>query len=120
MRFDILTLFPDLFPPFYKEGVLGRAVKKRLVDIRLTDIRSFARGSHKMTDDRPYGGGNGMVMKPGPICRALKSIERVDGRSSVILLTPQGRPFDQSGCRSAITIPCLIQHLYSGGGNHAR
>ena len=96
MRFDILTLFPDLFPPFLKEGVLGRAVKKGMVDIRLTDIRSFARGPHKVTDDRPYGGGNGMVMKPGPIYRALKSIERISGRSLVILLTPQGRTFDQS------------------------
>ena len=67
MRFDILTLFPKLFTPFLNEGVLGRAVKNGLIDIGLTDIRSFARGAHKVTDDRPYGGGNGMVMKPGPI-----------------------------------------------------
>ncbi|MEE9612638.1 MAG: tRNA (guanosine(37)-N1)-methyltransferase TrmD [Desulfatiglandales bacterium] len=96
MRFDILTLFPDLFSPYLEEGILGRAVKKELVDVRLINIRSFARGSHKVTDDRPYGGGSGMVMKPGPICRALESIERIDGRSCVILLTPQGRIFEQS------------------------
>jgi tRNA (guanine37-N1)-methyltransferase len=96
MRFDILTLFPELFSSFLKEGILGRAVKKGLVDIRLINIRSFARGSHNVTDDRPYGGGNGMVMKPGPIYRALRSIEKVDGQSLVILLTPQGQTFEQS------------------------
>ena len=95
MTFDILTLFPDLFLPFIKEGIIGRAVNKGLVDIRLTNIRSFARGIHKVTDDRPYGGGNGMVMKPGPIYRALRSTERVKGRSLVILLTPQGQTFSQ-------------------------
>jgi tRNA (guanine37-N1)-methyltransferase len=96
MKFDILTLFPDFFMPFLEEGVLGRAVKKGILDIRLTDIRSFADGRHKVTDDRPYGGGNGMVMKPGPIYQALKSIERVEDSTSVILLTPQGRKFDQA------------------------
>jgi tRNA (guanine37-N1)-methyltransferase len=96
MRFDILTLFPDLFSPFLHAGVLGRAVEKGLLDVRLTNIRSFARGSHKVTDDRPYGGGNGMIMKPGPIVRALESIDRVDGSSLVVLLTPQGQTFEQS------------------------
>ncbi len=96
MRFDILTLFPELFSPFLKEGVLGRAVKRGLLDIRLINIRSFARGIHKVTDDRPYGGGNGMVMKPGPIYRALSSLDRIKGESLVILLTPQGKKFDQS------------------------
>jgi len=96
MKFDILTLFPELFTPFLKEGVLGRAVKRGLLDIRLINIRSFARGVHKVTDDRPYGGGNGMVMKPGPIYRALNSLEKIKGESLVILLTPQGKTFDQS------------------------
>lgn len=95
MKFDILTLFPDLFKPFFEEGVLGRAVQKGLLDIRLTNIRSFARGPHRVTDDRPYGGGSGMVMKPGPIYRALKSIERGNNQSIVILLTPGGKTFDQ-------------------------
>jgi len=95
MKFDILTLFPDLFKPFLEEGVLGRAVKSGLLDIRLTDIRAFGDGRHKVTDDRPYGGGNGMVMKPDPIYQALMSIERVEAQTSVILLTPQGVKFDQ-------------------------
>ena len=96
MRLDILTLFPDLFSSFLKESILGRAIERGLVDIRLTDIRSFARGPHRQTDDRPYGGGDGMVMKPGPICRALASVERFREGSLVVLLTPQGERFDQS------------------------
>ncbi|MBN2123552.1 MAG: tRNA (guanosine(37)-N1)-methyltransferase TrmD [Deltaproteobacteria bacterium] len=95
MRFDILTLFPDLFSSFLKESILGRSIKRGLVDIRLVAIRSFARGPHRVTDDRPYGGGDGMVMKPGPVARALESVERVAGESLVVLLTPQGRTFDQ-------------------------
>jgi tRNA (guanine37-N1)-methyltransferase len=70
-------------------------VKAGLVDIRLVNIRSFARGRHLVTDDRPFGGGEGMVMKPGPISRALESIDRTKDRSLVLLLTPQGRTFDQ-------------------------
>ena len=96
MRFDVLTLFPELFSSFLKETILGRAVKAGLVDIRLVNIRSFARGRHLVADDRPFGGGEGMVMKPGPISRALESVDRTKGRSLVLLLTPQGRTFDQT------------------------
>jgi tRNA (guanine37-N1)-methyltransferase len=95
MRFDVLTLFPELFSSFLKETILGRAVKAGLVDIRLVNIRSFARGRHLVTDDTPFGGGQGMVMKPGPISRALESIDRTKDRSLVLLFTPQGRVFDQ-------------------------
>ena len=96
MKFDVLTLFPEMFTAYLQQGVLGRAVKKGLVDVNLINIRDFARGTHKTTDDRPYGGGEGMVMKPGPIYRALESVDRVEGKSLVILLCPQGKLFDQS------------------------
>ena len=96
MKFDVLTLFPEMLTAYLQQGVLGRAVKRGLVDVNLINIRDFARGTHKTTDDRPYGGGEGMVMKPGPIYRALKSVDRVDGKSPVILLSPQGKLFDQS------------------------
>jgi tRNA (guanine37-N1)-methyltransferase len=95
MRFDVLTLFPELFSSFLKESILGRAVKAGLVDIRVVNIRSFARGRHLVADDRPFGGGEGMVMKPGPISRAVESVDRAKPRSLVVLLTPQGRTFDQ-------------------------
>lgn len=95
MRYDVLTIFPEMFPSYLNRGMLGRAVKHRLLDIRLVNIRDFARGIHKITDDRPYGGGEGMIMKPGPISRALECVERVGGRSMVILLSPQGEAFNQ-------------------------
>lgn len=94
MKFNILTLFPGLITPFLDEGVLGRSIKKGILSVNVIDIRSFARGKHKVTDDRPFGGGSGMVMKPGPIYRALKSID-MDSRSTSILLSPQGKKFDQ-------------------------
>jgi len=95
MKFDVLTIFPEMVSASLREGILGRAVKRGIVEVRLVNIRSFARGAHRTTDDRPYGGGDGMVMRPGPISRALKSIDRVKGRSPVILLSPQGERFDQ-------------------------
>jgi len=94
MKFNILTLFPGLISPFLEEGVLGRSLKKGLLDVDIVDIRSFARGKHKVADDRPFGGGSGMVMKPGPVVRALESITRKK-RASVILLSPQGQKFEQ-------------------------
>jgi tRNA (guanine37-N1)-methyltransferase len=96
MRFDVLTIFPGMFAGYLNEGLLGKAITKGLVDIRLVDIRDFAEGPHRTTDDRPYGGGEGMVMKPEPIFEAVESVERVSARSLVILLSPQGVPFKQS------------------------
>lgn len=96
MRFDVLTIFPETFSAYIREGIMGRAVKRKIVDVRLVNIRDFARGTHKTTDDRPYGGGDGMVMKPGPVFRALKSVDRINGRSLVILMSPQGTRFDQA------------------------
>ena len=96
MRFDVLTIFSTIFSASLQEGILGRAIKRGIVDVRLVNIRDFARGTHKTTDDRPYGGGDGMVMKAGPIYRALQSVERVNGRSLVILLSPQGKAFNQA------------------------
>jgi len=95
MRFDVLTLFPEMIEAYLRQGVLARAVNNGLIQVSLINIRDFARGRHKTTDDRPYGGGEGMVMKPGPIDRALKSVGRVEGISRVILLSPQGKAFVQ-------------------------
>jgi len=75
--------------------MLARAVKRGIVDVRLVNIRDFAAGTHKATDDRPYGGGDGMVMTPEPMCRALESVARED-KSIVIHLSPQGETFKQA------------------------
>jgi tRNA (guanine37-N1)-methyltransferase len=96
MKFDVLTLFPEMIEGYLQQGVLGRAINRGLVNVNLVNIRDFARGRHKTTDDRPFGGGEGMVMKPGPIYRAVKSVDRIEGTSQVILLSPQGKQFEQS------------------------
>ncbi|OPX38373.1 MAG: tRNA (guanosine(37)-N1)-methyltransferase TrmD [Deltaproteobacteria bacterium] len=95
MRYDVLTIFPEMIRAYLKEGILARAAKRGLIEVQVTDIRAFAGGAHKNTDDRPFGGGDGMVMKPGPIYRALDSVPRVEENSLVLLLTPQGKRFDQ-------------------------
>ena len=95
MKFDVLTLFPDMFTSYLREGILGRAIERGLVDVSLLNIRDFAEGPHRIVDDRPYGGGEGMVMKAGPIFRALESVERVEGYGQVVLFSPQGKPFTQ-------------------------
>ncbi len=99
MRFDILSIFPEMFVPLATYGIIGRAAKRGEIEINVVNIRDFGEGPHLMIDDRPFGGGNGMVMKPGPIFRALESIPRVRGDRRVILLTPQGQLFDQSIAR---------------------
>ncbi len=95
MKFDVLTLFPDMFTSYLREGILGRAIERGLVDVALLNIRDFSKGVHRVVDDRPYGGGEGMVMKAGPIFRALQSVERVEGHGPVVLFSPQGEPFTQ-------------------------
>ena len=96
MRFDILSIFPDMFAALTRFGIVGQAVKRGKIEINVVNIRDFSDEPHFMTDDRPYGGGEGMVMKPEPIFRALQSIPKAAGECKVILLTPQGQLFDQS------------------------
>ncbi len=96
MKFDVLTLFPDMFTSYLREGILGRAIQRGLVEVGLRNIRDFAMGPHRIVDDRPYGGGEGMVMKAGPISRALKSVPRLEKQGPVVLFSPQGETFTQN------------------------
>jgi len=97
MRFDVLTVFPDLVKDFFRFGVIGKAIERGLVELKVWDIREFAEGSYRQTDDSPYGGGAGMVMKPEPIARAVEAAsEDGEGEPWRILMTPQGRRFEQS------------------------
>lgn len=95
MIFDILTIFPSLLESPLSESILRRAQEQGHVEIKVTNIRDFATDKHTMTDDRPFGGGEGMVMKPEPLAAALRSCNggKLDHR--VILLSPQGRTFSQ-------------------------
>ncbi|MBU0729982.1 MAG: tRNA (guanosine(37)-N1)-methyltransferase TrmD [Proteobacteria bacterium] len=95
MRFDILTIFPDLLESPLQEGIIRRAVQDEKVNIVIHNIREFATDRHAMTDDRPFGGGEGMVMKPEPIAAALQYVRQQAGIGHVVLLSPQGRPYNQ-------------------------
>jgi tRNA (guanine37-N1)-methyltransferase len=93
LEVDVLTIFPHMFPGPLGGSITGRALTSGLVTMRAIDIRSFATDRHKTVDDYPYGGGPGMVMRPGPVIDAIESV-RTDA-SRVLLLTPSGRTFDQ-------------------------
>jgi len=118
MHFDILTLFPRMFETPFEESIVHRAVEQGLVTIDVHNIRDFAMDKHRVTDDTPYGGGGGMVMKPEPIFRAVESILGgcPPSSTSVILLSPQGRPFTQAVARelSAQSRVVLICGRYEG------
>ena len=97
MRVDIVTIFPDLFEAAFDFGMIQQARKKGLLDIRLVDLRAFTEDKRKTVDDRPYGGGDGMVLKPEPVFLAVESVQASsEGQAHVVLLSPQGRRFDQS------------------------
>ena len=93
MKFDILTLFPEMFVPI-KESIIGRATKSKILEFNLINIRDFSEDKHGHVDDTPYGGGAGMLIKPDVIYRAFNSIEKLKS-SKVIYLTPQGKKLNQ-------------------------
>ncbi len=95
MIFDILTIFPGLFESVLNESIIKRAREKTKISVNLINIRDFAADKHAMTDDRPFGGGEGMVMKAEPLASALNSVAKSDMNSRVILLSPQGEKFTQ-------------------------
>ncbi len=111
IRFDVLSLFPEMFAGVFEASIIKRAQESGHVEIVLHDIRAYASGKHRVTDDTPYGGGGGMIMKPEPIFNAVESILAVEipndgyrqlhqqGYPSIILLTPQGRLFKQAVAR---------------------
>ncbi len=109
MRFDILTLFPRMFCGPFDESIIARARQAGLIQIHLHNIRDYAEGKHKVTDDYPFGGGPGMVMKPQPIFDCLAAVRAMDPEPGrVILLTPQGRVLTQAIVRELAGLPRLI------------
>ncbi len=112
MRFDIITIFPEIFAGVLEYGILRRARHAGLVDVRLVNLREFAQDKHRSVDDRPYGGGEGMVFMPEPLFAAVEFCRGPErsAQSRVILLTPQGKTWrqdlalDLSGLRHVILI----------------
>jgi tRNA (guanine37-N1)-methyltransferase len=95
MRFDILTIFPQLLDSPLQEGIIRRAVAAGKVSVNIHDIRDCALDKHAMTDDRPFGGGEGMVMKPEPIAGTLRAIEEKNPGGRIIFLSPKGKTYSQ-------------------------
>jgi tRNA (guanine37-N1)-methyltransferase len=109
MRFDVLTLFPGLFQGFLDESLLRLAREKGLVDVHLWNIRDYSADKHHKVDDRPFGGGPGMVMMPEPVCDAVAAADAAAAPPArKILLTPQGRPYTQALARELAAEPRLL------------
>ena len=113
MRFDILTLFPEMFEGYFTHSILQRAQNAGHIEIGIHNIRDYAPGKHRITDEPPYGGGGGMVLKAGPIFSAAETVIAGAGSSDipVILLTPQGRLFSQEiaaelACEAHVILLC--------------
>ncbi len=108
MKFVALTIFPELFEAFWNNGIMRRAAADGTIVPRAINIRDHAQGRHQVTDDRPYGGGCGMVMKPEPLAAALGQARKEAPKAPVVLLSPQGRRFDQPMARELAAAGELI------------
>jgi len=105
MQFDIFTLFPEVITPYLNSSILQRAQENALIHVDLHNIRDYTHDKHHVTDDAPYGGGGGMVMKPEPIFEAVESVLGVPPACPVILMSPQGRPFTTAIARELAALP---------------
>jgi len=108
MNFVVLTIFPEMFTPFWEHGIIRRAVESGKISGCAVNIRDFAADKHKSTDDTPYGGGCGMVMKPEPLAAAIRYAKTNVPDARVVYLTPQGRTFTQSVAQELAQLPELI------------
>jgi tRNA (guanine37-N1)-methyltransferase len=110
MHIDLLTIFPQLFPSHLESGMLAIALKRKIVKIEVYDLRDYAEDRYRTVDDYPFGGGPGMIMKPGPIFRAIEAITSKPQEDSplIILLSPQGERLDQGLAMELSKIPWLI------------
>ena len=116
MRVDIFTLLPDVFPAYLNASILQRAGANGLLDVQVHDIRAWTTDRHHVTDDTPYGGGGGMVMKPEPVFAAVESVLGAPPTCPVILMTPQGRVFNQKIAVNLAELPrfALLCGRYEG------
>lgn len=108
MKFDILTLFPAMFAGPFTESIIRRAIAGGRLELRLHDIRDYARDKHRVVDDAPYGGGDGMVMKVEPLAACIEAVRQERPRARVILTSPRGRVFDHALARELVREEELI------------
>ena len=116
MEFDVFTLLPEVFLPYLNSSIMNRARQRGLIDVQIHNIRDWAADKHHVTDDEPYGGGGGMVMKVEPVFAAVESVVGPEAGCPVILLTPQGRVFSQQIAMELVRHPrlALVCGRYEG------
>ena len=121
MRFEVITIFPELFDSFLQKGLVAKAHESGVIRVAFNNPRDFTKDRHKSVDDAPYGGGSGMVMMPGPILEALEACEGGQ-RMHRVLLSPQGKPFDQAAARRLSSLPAvaLVCGRYEGVDERVR
>jgi tRNA (guanine37-N1)-methyltransferase len=122
VRIDIITIFPEFFDSPLRESIIRRAREKELLDIRIHDLRDYTTDRHRVTDDYPYGGGAGMVMKPEPIFAAVEAVTSEGPTRKVTLLSPKGRVWNHGLARDYSTLPgiVLICGRYEGEDDRVR
>ncbi|SFS51978.1 tRNA (guanosine(37)-N1)-methyltransferase TrmD [Marininema halotolerans] len=109
MRFDVLTLFPEMFTGFFSSSIMKRAIEKGLVTASAVNFRDYTTDKHRTVDDTPYGGGSGMVLKPEPLFRAVEDLRREKTEAPrVLMMSPQGQPFTQKKAEELSTVSHLI------------
>jgi len=116
MQFDVFTLLPEVFPAYLESSIIQRARERELIDVRVHNIRDYTHDKHHTTDDTPYGGGGGMVMKPEPVFEAVESVLGREAGCPIIMLTPQGRVFNQAIAQELVQHPrlALVCGRYEG------
>ena len=109
MRFDVLTLFPEMFSGYLGQSLLGKAIERGCLDVHVHDMRNWSTDPHHKVDDRPYGGGPGMVLQVGPVVECVEAVSQLaDEPAQVVLLTPQGKPLYQVVVEELSEVPRLI------------
>ena len=109
MRFDVLTLFPEMFSGYLEQSLLGKAIERGCLDVHVHNMRNWSTDPHHKVDDRPYGGGPGMVLQVGPVVECVEAVSQLaDEPVQVVLLTPQGKPLNQVVVEELSEVPRLI------------
>ncbi len=108
MRFDVVTLFPEIFESALSKGIVGQNISDENVELKLINLRNFSETKYKHVDDRPFGGGDGMILSAGPLTRAIRSVDKVSEKRKVVYLSPQGRKLSDRYARELSELDQLV------------
>ncbi len=113
MRYEVITLFPEIIEVYVRSGVLGKAIQKGIIEVKVYNLRDFCTDKHRQVDDYPYGGGPGMVIKPEPVFRAVEFLNSDQRERKIILLSPSGKVFNQAMAKKLVS-ECQCLTLLAG------